>query len=279
MDEPLRLLAAGSLAKAFAALEDVAGRPVEAVFGASGPLRARIERGEAWDVFASADTDHPAVLHRNGVAASPRVFCHNTLSLILRPGLEGNDATALLKRPDLRLGISTPGNDPSGDYAVEALRGLDSVEPGAGDAAIARARQLTGAPGLPAPPEGHNTYAWLVMSGATDLFLTYRTNARAAQGDTPALRCPCRPRPAPSPTAPVVWSNSPIRSEPSSPPAPGRDPALRHGARPDAGLAARQPTDEREFLAQPYADLPELGTLTGQGGEANLERVLAFSPT
>lgn len=36
--------------------------------------------------------------------------------------------------------------------------------------------------------------------------------------------------------------------------------------------------DEREFLAQPYADLPELGTLTGQGGEANLERVLALKP-
>ena len=36
--------------------------------------------------------------------------------------------------------------------------------------------------------------------------------------------------------------------------------------------------DEREFLAQPYADLPELGTLTGQGGEANLERVLALRP-
>ncbi len=36
--------------------------------------------------------------------------------------------------------------------------------------------------------------------------------------------------------------------------------------------------DERQFLAQPYADLPELGTLTGQGGEANLERVLALKP-
>jgi iron complex transport system substrate-binding protein len=36
--------------------------------------------------------------------------------------------------------------------------------------------------------------------------------------------------------------------------------------------------DERGFLAQPYADLPELGTLTGQGGEANLERVLALKP-
>jgi iron complex transport system substrate-binding protein len=36
--------------------------------------------------------------------------------------------------------------------------------------------------------------------------------------------------------------------------------------------------DEREFLAQPHADLPELGTLTGQGGEANLERVVALQP-
>jgi iron complex transport system substrate-binding protein len=36
--------------------------------------------------------------------------------------------------------------------------------------------------------------------------------------------------------------------------------------------------NEREFLAQPYADLPELGTLTGQGSEANLERVLALQP-
>ena len=36
--------------------------------------------------------------------------------------------------------------------------------------------------------------------------------------------------------------------------------------------------DEREFLAQPYADLPELGTLTGRGGEANLERVIQLQP-
>ena len=35
---------------------------------------------------------------------------------------------------------------------------------------------------------------------------------------------------------------------------------------------------EIEFLAQPYAGLPELGTLTGRGGEANLERVLQLQP-
>lgn len=36
--------------------------------------------------------------------------------------------------------------------------------------------------------------------------------------------------------------------------------------------------DERALLAQPYADLPEVGTLTGRGGEANIERVLALEP-
>ncbi len=37
--------------------------------------------------------------------------------------------------------------------------------------------------------------------------------------------------------------------------------------------------ETREFLAAPYADLPELGTLTGQGGEAGLERVVALEPS
>jgi iron complex transport system substrate-binding protein len=35
---------------------------------------------------------------------------------------------------------------------------------------------------------------------------------------------------------------------------------------------------EKEFLAQPFADLPELGTLTGRGGEANIERAVALQP-
>lgn len=36
--------------------------------------------------------------------------------------------------------------------------------------------------------------------------------------------------------------------------------------------------DEREFIAEPYRDLPETGRLTGRGGEANLERVLQIQP-
>ncbi|WP_226575376.1 iron ABC transporter substrate-binding protein [Acuticoccus sediminis] len=35
---------------------------------------------------------------------------------------------------------------------------------------------------------------------------------------------------------------------------------------------------ERAYVAAPYRDLPETGRLTGRGGEANLERVLALKP-
>ncbi|MBK0400429.1 iron ABC transporter substrate-binding protein [Limibaculum sp. M0105] len=36
--------------------------------------------------------------------------------------------------------------------------------------------------------------------------------------------------------------------------------------------------EERPYIAAPYRDLPETGRLTGRGGEANLERVLALRP-
>jgi molybdate transport system substrate-binding protein len=61
--ESVRLHAAGSLR---AALTEVtrdftaaSGIPVVPVFGASGWLRDRLERGEPGDVFASANMEHP----------------------------------------------------------------------------------------------------------------------------------------------------------------------------------------------------------------------------
>lgn len=180
MAEAVRLLAAGSLSRAFAGLAPIDGRAIEVEYGPSGLLRAQIEAGTAWDVFASADTGHPARLHRAGLGTAPRLLCRNTLCLVVAPGLDG-DAAALLRRPDLRVGISTPGNDPSGDYAQAAL---DRLGPGP----VARALRLTGSPELPQPPTTRNVYAWILTSGLADMVLTYRSNARAARQDTAALR-------------------------------------------------------------------------------------------
>jgi ABC-type molybdate transport system substrate-binding protein len=181
MAELLRLLAAGSLTRALTGLGPVAGQPVLTEIGPSGLLRARIENGAPWDVFASADTGHPARLSAAGLGTTAHDFCRNGLAAILRPRLAGDDAAALLMRQDLRLGISTPGNDPSGDSAVSAL---DRLVPGLS----ARALRLTGGPDLPQPPEGRNAYVWVLGSGTADLFLTYRSNAVAAMQDTPGLR-------------------------------------------------------------------------------------------
>jgi molybdenum ABC transporter molybdate-binding protein len=180
MAEALHLLAAGSLSQVLAELGPVVGRNVETRFGPSGLLRAQIEAGAKWDMFVSADQDQPTRLHKLGLGAVPRILCHNTMALILRPDLAGCDALDLLRDGRLRLGISTPGNDPSGDYAVAVLNRLDP-------AIAPRALRLTGAPDLPQAPKGRNTYAWMLTSGAADLFLTYRSNAIAALADTPAL--------------------------------------------------------------------------------------------
>lgn len=181
MTETVRLLAAGSLSQAFIDHAPKDGCAIKNTFGPSGLLAAQIEAGAAWDVFVSADTGHPDRLHLAGLGTPPRVFCGNALALILRPELDGDDAADLLCDPRLRIGISSPGTDPSGDYAVAAL---DRLDPALSD----RALRLTGAPDLPQPPKGRNAYAWVVTSGAADLMLTYRTNAIAARRDTPALR-------------------------------------------------------------------------------------------
>jgi ABC-type molybdate transport system substrate-binding protein len=195
MAEPLTLLAAGSLAAALGGSEWAGGRPVVAQFGASGLWRQAIEAGAPWDVFVSADTGLPARLHQTALATAPRILCHNVMCLLLRPGIAPEAASALLDRQDLRLGISTPGNDPSGDYALEVFRRADALRPGAGASLQARARRLTGAPDLPQAPEGRNTYAWLLETGAADLFLTYRSNAVAAAAELPGLGVAALPEP------------------------------------------------------------------------------------
>lgn len=168
------------------------GWGIDARFGPSGLLRAEIFAGAPWHVFISADTGHPAAIAEAGLGASPQLFCHNQLCLIVPDRFEDADPVALIRREDLRLGISTPGNDPSGDYAMAILRRLDAQSPD-GDAAL-RALKLAGAPDSPVAPSDRNAYAWMITQHMADLFLTYRSNAIAACADTPSLRMLALPR-------------------------------------------------------------------------------------
>jgi molybdenum ABC transporter molybdate-binding protein len=158
---------------------------VVAVYGASGLLRDRIAKGEPAEVFASANMEHPRSLENAGKAGPVRLFARNRLCALAAAPLKV-DSASLLERmldPAVKLGTSTPKADPSGDYAWELFRKTGHFE-----ALSKKALQLTGGPDSPPPPKSRNVYGMLVSEGKADIFLTYCTNALAAQKEAPALR-------------------------------------------------------------------------------------------
>lgn len=191
---PLQLYAAGSLREAMTAVaqqfEAQTGRKVALTFGASGLLRERIEKGEPAQVFASADMDHPQRLAAQGGWQAPAVFALNQMCALAAPSVEVSPDTLLdaMLRPTVRVGTSTPKADPSGDYAWALFRRAETLRPGAFAVLQAKALQLTGGADSPKPPAGRGTYAWVMDQGQADLFLTYCTNAVAAQRELPRLR-------------------------------------------------------------------------------------------
>ena len=85
--------------------------------------------------------------------------------------------------PAIRLGASTPGADPGGDYATALFRRAKLLRDGAEAILLAKAMHLAG--GLqPAPALacGHPIRPFLT-SGTVDVFLCYRTTARDLEGD------------------------------------------------------------------------------------------------
>ena len=190
----IEVYAAGSLREAFTQIaarhEAQTGQAVKLSFGASGLLRERIEKGEGAQVFASADTEHPERLAARGDWQRPQVFTRNSLCALTSASLklQSTDLQQTLLDPQVRVATSTPRADPSGDYAWALFKKADALQAGAYAALDQKALQLTGAVNSPRPPAGRNAYAWLMEQGKADVFLTYCTNATAAQKELPSLR-------------------------------------------------------------------------------------------
>jgi molybdenum ABC transporter molybdate-binding protein len=189
--DPVRLYAAGSLRNALnEVISSYKEARVEAVYGASGLLRERIAKGERAEVFASANMEHPRSLEKDGSAGPVKLFARNRLCALARPGVKV-ETGSLLERmldPAVKLGTSTPKADPSGDYAWELFEKAEQVRPGSYEVLSRKALKLAGAPGLPQAPAGRSLYAMLIGEGKADVFLTYCTNALAAQQENAGLR-------------------------------------------------------------------------------------------
>ena len=190
----IQVYAAGSLR---AALNIVAsdyeartGQKITLTYGPSGLLRERLEKGEPAQVFASADTEHPQRLAQRGGWQAPVVFVRNGLCALTSDKINTTPATLLatLLSPQVRVGSSTPKSDPSGDYTWALFRKAEAVQAGAYAKLDAKTLKLAGAADSPKPPDGISAYGWLMDQDRADVFLTYCTNAVAAQKEVPRLR-------------------------------------------------------------------------------------------
>lgn len=193
---PLAVYAAGSLRAALtevqAAFEQHSGARLSPVFGASGLLRDRISSGEAAQVFASANMEHPQALVAAGKADAVTPFARNALCALTAPAfsLQGKPLALRLLDADVRVGTSTPKADPAGDYAFQMFERIEasgSAPAGSAAALKAKALTLTGGPDSPRPPPGRNVYGELMAAGQADVFITYCTNTREARKQQPQL--------------------------------------------------------------------------------------------
>ncbi len=190
---PLVVLAAGSLRPALTPLlatyGTTTGRRIDVIFGPAGLLRQRIEAGEACDLFASANAEHPARLLAAGLALAVMPFAQNRLCLTVRntPATRRADWLALLSDTGLILATSTPGSDPSGDYAWQLFDRVAPLLPGGAEHLKARARPLVGGRDTPVIPAGELAAGWLIHQGMADVFIGYAHYAARLAQD-PALR-------------------------------------------------------------------------------------------
>ena len=188
--EEITLYGAGSLRDA---LTDVTrqfsartGVAVRTAFGPSGLMRERIEKGEAVDLFASADMAHPLKLREEGAAAQVVMFTRNRLCAFAKPeaGLTAANFAERLADPVVKLGTSTPGADPGGDYTWAMFHRIDGKLAGAFAILDGKAQKLVG--GSTAPAET-DPIADGFAQGRINVMMGYCSGAAQRRKVTPDL--------------------------------------------------------------------------------------------
>jgi len=176
---PLTVYAAGSLTGALAEIAKqytaATGEAVRIVNGPAGLLRERIEKGEAVDVYISANMAHPQRLAAEGKATPPVIFARNALCVQTLPdaGITSANLLDRLLAPGMRIGTSTPGADPGGDYAWEFFAQAETLHEGARANLEAKAKKLVGGPVAPTIPGNVGAAKYFLQHHDVDVFFGY----------------------------------------------------------------------------------------------------------
>jgi molybdate transport system substrate-binding protein len=192
--DTLRVMGAGSLAAAFTDLirrfpagPDSVAAPE---FGPSGLMREKIEAGAVVDLFASADMEHARRLAAGHPERFVINFTRNRLCAVARSAV-GLTPTNMLDRlldPAIRLATSTPGSDPSGDYAWAVFTRAEAVRAGARAALEAKAQKLYGGGAdTPLLVPGKGAVEGIFLADRADVTLTYCSGAAGIASEVPGL--------------------------------------------------------------------------------------------
>jgi molybdate transport system substrate-binding protein len=187
----LTVLAASSLTQALGRYGDgFRGADVRTSFAGSDQLAAQIRQGAPADVFASADTEYPRQLYREGLVEKPRVFARNRLALVTARD-SGISSPTGLAAPGVKIAIGD-SSVPVGEYTRVVLARLPVAER-RGILANVRSEE----------PEVSSVIA-KVIDGAADAGFVYATDAKAASGEVRTVRLPERLQPEVAYAAAVV---------------------------------------------------------------------------
>jgi molybdate transport system substrate-binding protein len=180
----IKVVSAGSLKDAFAAaFADYSrqyGGTFTPVWGPSGVLRERLQKGEAFDVFASAALRDAQALTDAGISGPSVLFTRNALCVVTTAAstLDTGNLIETLLKPETRIGTSTPGADPAGDYTWGIFHRVEAQRPGAFKTLSEKAQQLVGGPAAKPAVNGRSPLLVALDEHQIDLFVYYCSGAR-----------------------------------------------------------------------------------------------------
>ena len=118
---------------------------------------------------------NPQALVAQKKSTPPVILARNTLCALARKdvGLTADNMLSRWLDPTVKIGTSTPGNDPGGDYAWAVFAKADSVHPGARLILAGKAMQLVGGAATPDVPANTNPVKYFLLSHKVDLFFSY----------------------------------------------------------------------------------------------------------
>jgi molybdate transport system substrate-binding protein len=176
--------AASSLTTAFTNYGDeFTAADVKYSFAGSDDIEAQIRQGVNPDVFASANTDLPDGLYRDGLVSKPVVFAANRL--VVAVPATGSDITSVndLAKPGVTLAIGS-ASVPIGIYTRQVLSGL-----GKGESSAILHNVRSNEPDVAG-------IVGKLTQGAVDAGMVYVTDVDATKGQLKAIDLPARLEPS-----------------------------------------------------------------------------------